>query len=217
MTYQIAISDIETVSEDPGFWTEARLRALLDAYDVENVEELPASELREYLALVTSDLAPAEAAVVALRQTFTEEELNEHQIEQIAHDMLLDKVVEEYPDISLHERLWHVNQLLYRAYNGKFPNTKASVILCSITPAEAGGKVFAKADVLRLMSPGLRGHAILPRLYEERMAGKADFPEAESILWRSEALGDGQYRLMTSEYWLSGEDFGTREFAAELT
>ncbi len=217
MTYHIRISDIAARTDAPDYWTDQRLRALLDAYAVENTEELPAAELREYLALVTSDLEPAEAAAVALRQTFTADELSDGQIEQIAHDMLMDKVVEEYPEIAYHERLWYVNQLLYRAYNGKFPNTKASVITCTITPAEEDTKhVLAKADLLRLLGHGLRGHAILPRLYEERMAGNVDFPEAESILWRVTPGADHAYTILTSEYWLSEEDFGAVEFEGAL-
>ncbi len=216
MTYTVQISDLDTIIEDPAYWTETKLRALLDAYSVENVEELATAELRDYLALVTSDLEPAEAAMIALRYAFTEDELSEGQIEQIAHDMLIDKVVEEYPEIGFHERLWHVNQLLYKAYNGKFPNTKASVISCTLTPAKDGQRVLAKADLLQLLAPGLRGHAILPRLYEERLAGTVPFPEAESILWQSEDLGQGRHRLMTSEYWLSSDDFGATEFEATL-
>lgn len=216
MTYRIHLTDIDARTDAPDYWTDERLRALLDAYAVENTEELPAAELREYLALVTSDLEPAEAAIVALRQTFTEDELSDGQIEQIAHDMLIDKVVEEYPEIAYHERLWYVNQLLYRAFNGKFPNTKASVITCTIAPAKETKHVLAKADLLRLFGNGLRGHAILPRLYEERMAGDVDFPEAEAILWQVTPGADHGYTILTSEYWLSEEDFGAMEFEGAL-
>jgi hypothetical protein len=41
------------------------------------------------------------------------EELNEGQIEQISHNMLIDKVCEEYPEIHI-ARLFHVNQLLLK-------------------------------------------------------------------------------------------------------
>ena len=216
MKYSIRITDIDARTDASDYWTDERLRGLLDAYDVENTDELPAGELREYLALVTSDLEPAEAAAVALRQTFSEDELSDGQIGQIAHDMLIDKVVEEYPEIAYHERLWYVNQLLYRAYNGKFPSTKASVITCTITPPGETDHVVAKADILRLFGKGLRAHAILPRLYDERMAGAVDFPEADAILWRVTPGSDHGYTIFTSEYWLSAEDFGALEFEGEL-
>jgi hypothetical protein len=64
------------------------------------------------------------------------EELNEGQIEQISHNMLIDKVCEEYPEIHMQGMLFHVNQLLFKAYNGKFPNAKASVVHFSMTPIE---------------------------------------------------------------------------------
>jgi hypothetical protein len=56
------------------------------------------------------------------------------QIEQISHNMLIDKVCEEY-QIHMQGRLFHVNQLLFKAYNGKFPNAKNPFVF-SLTPIE---------------------------------------------------------------------------------
>jgi hypothetical protein len=39
--------------------------------------------------------------------------------------MLIDKISEEYPEI-VQAPLYHINQLLFKAYNGKFPNAKAT-------------------------------------------------------------------------------------------
>jgi hypothetical protein len=48
------------------------------------------------------------------------------QIEQISHNMLIDKVCEEYPEIHMQDYSMSINCL--KLYNGKFPNTKASVV-----------------------------------------------------------------------------------------
>lgn len=105
MKYRVKIEGIDTITELPEYWSEADLRALLEAMDVNDAAQVDTSELRDYLALALSDLEPAEGAAVVLRYKFTEDELSDGQLEQVSHDMLSDKVVEEFPDISLHERL----------------------------------------------------------------------------------------------------------------
>jgi hypothetical protein len=42
--------------------------------------------------------------------------------------MLKDKVAEECSEPDLHFDLFNINQLLIKAYNGKSPNTEASII-----------------------------------------------------------------------------------------
>ena len=212
MTYHARVTDIATVTELPDYWSEADLRALLEALDVDGVSDLPTAELRDYLALALTDLEPAEGAAVVLRYKLGDA-LSEGQIEQVAHDMLEDRVAEEYPDILLHERLWHCNQLLYRAYNGKFPSTKASVLTVELKPVRGHGAPLDEAAVLQILSAGLNAHAVLPRLLGDQLAGREAFPTAEGILWTLTPKGDHVYELLTSAYWMSEEDFG--EFAFE--
>ena len=218
MKYRVEISDITTVTEVPDYWAEADLRALLEAMSVDEVADLPAAELRDYLALALDDMEPAEGAAVVLRYKITEDELSDGQLEQVSHDMLVDKVVEEYPDISLHERLWHCNQLLRRGYNGKFPNTEASVIRLTCTPSGKTSSSAAAPDeaaMLQILSAGLKPHAVLPRLLQPQLEGTEAFPTAEYILWDLRPTGDDAYEILTSDYWLSGEDFGEYEFEGE--
>ena len=124
MKYHVVVSSLESVNELPEFWSEADLRKLLGEMGIDDNASIATAELREYLALAASDLEPEESAALVLRQLISEDELSDTQIDQVSRDMLLDKIVEEYPEISLHARLFHANQLLYKAYNGKFPNTK---------------------------------------------------------------------------------------------
>lgn len=214
MTYTVHITDLTTVNALPDYWSEADLRALLEAYGMDEVAEIPTAELREYLALAMRELDPAEAAAVVLTYKLSDA-LTEGQIEQISHDMLEDKIVEEYPEIALHERLWHVNQLLYKGFNGKFPNTEASVITATITPKKDGGAPLDEAAALQVLGAGLIEHAVMPRLLEAQLKGTEAFPTAEHILWELETTGEHTYRLVTSDYWLSEEDFGSYEFEGE--
>ena len=46
--------------------------------------------------------------------------------------MIDDKVAEDYSDITLHYPLFNINQLHYKAFNGKFSNTKASLVKLEI-------------------------------------------------------------------------------------
>jgi hypothetical protein len=59
--------------------------------------------------------------------------LNEGQIQQISNDMLIDKISEEYPEIAM-APLYHIN--CFKAYNGKFPNAKATVMEFSVMPSK---------------------------------------------------------------------------------
>lgn len=219
MKYRVHIERIETITELPDYWTEADLRALLGALSVDDADALPAAELRDYLALALDDVEPAEGAAVVLRYKIAEDELSDGQLEQVSHDMLDDKVVEEYPEIALHERLWHCNQLLRRAYNGKFPNTEASVITLTCAPSgkTAAASVAApdEAAMLQILSAGLKPHAVLPRLLEGQLSGAEPFPTAAYILWALKPTGEHAYEILTSDYWLSEEDFGEYEFEGE--
>ena len=79
------------------------------------------------------------------------QELNEGQIEQISHNMLIDKVCEEYPEIHMQGRLFHVNQLLFKAYNGKFPNAKASVVHFSMAPTDGEAKELNRRKCVEII------------------------------------------------------------------
>ncbi|MGB3547522.1 MAG: hypothetical protein WBA17_11140 [Saprospiraceae bacterium] len=216
LNYQVTIKEIETVDEVPEYWTNADYAALLEELSFPDADQLKPEEYREYLFMAIGDVEPAEAAKVLLTQQLSDD-LNEHQIDQLAHDMLLDKIAEEYPDIALHARLFHVNQLLYKAYNGKFPNTKASIITCTVKPDKPADGPLTKAMLLKAFAPGLSSHCIIVRLFEDQLAGEAPFDSAENIIWELSSPAPDTYRIVTSDYWLNEEDFAEQEFAAVVT
>jgi hypothetical protein len=91
--------------------------------------------LSELLSMAITDFEPNEAAAIVLDYKLSDS-LNEGQIQQISNDMLIDKISEEYPEIAMQAPLYHINQLLFKAYNGKFPNAKATVMEFSVMPSK---------------------------------------------------------------------------------
>ena len=130
--------------------------------------------------------------------------------------MIDDSVTEEFADISLHFQLFNINRLLYEAYNGKFPNTKASVIKFEIKFLQNQKVNITKEIVLKAISCGLSEKNLILRLFEEQLSGKVKFLEAEHIVWEMEKLEDGTISIITSDYWINEEDFINYEFEGTI-
>ncbi len=212
MQFNIKINSAQTVEEIADYWSAEDYVQLLLKFDYPDAEKAGKDTLEELLLMAITDFEPNEAAAIILEYKLADQ-LNEGQIQQISNDMLLDKISEEYPDISLHARLFHINQLLFKAFNGKFPNTKATLINFSIEPLDNEGETdFTKATILHLLDNGLSDSNLIKRLFGEQMAGSKPFPEAENILWELQATGDQNYKILTSNYWLSKDDLVASEF-----
>jgi hypothetical protein len=78
---------------------------------------VPKKENLSELLSMAITFEPNEAAIVLDYKL--SDSLNEGQIQQISNDMLIDKISEEYPE-TMQAPLYHINQLLFKAYNGKF-------------------------------------------------------------------------------------------------
>ena len=216
MNYQTRIKRIDTVNEVEGYWSDDDLIQLLDRFNYPDGATAEKKNLPELLEMAISDYEPSEAAEIVLLYKFSEE-LNEGQIQQIAHNMLIDKVCEEYPEIQMQGRLFHVNQLLFKAYNGKFPNAKASVVHLSMVPEEDnGGKILTKENVLKLLNNGLSDRNLIKRLFNDQMMQNIPFPEAEGIIWELNTNDTINYTLVTSENWINNEDLISLEFDSVL-
>jgi hypothetical protein len=216
MNYQITINSANTVDEIETYWTNEDYIKLLEKFDYPDAADADASSLRELLFMAVSDFEPKEAAVIVLEYKLSDD-LNEGQIQQISNDMFLDKVCEEYPEIGLHSTLFHINQLLFKAYNGKFPNAKATIITATIAPLESENELqLTKENVLKLLSKGLSDSNLIKRLFDHAMNENAPFPEAEDVLWDLTTTDNLNYTITTSEYWLNKEDIIASEFEGVL-
>ncbi|WP_179336061.1 hypothetical protein [Winogradskyella costae] len=209
MKYHIIINSVKTVDELKNAWTNKDYIVLLEKFGLEDVNESSTSELLELLFMGISDFDPEEAASIILNYKLSEQ-LNENQIEQISHEMLLDKISEEYADITLHHQLFNINQLLHKAFNGTFPNAKATVVEFEITP----NKDITKEVILKAFDKTLVNNNVIKRLFSNHLAGKEAFDEAESIIWNLTSVSGNSYNLTTSEYWMSRDEFKDAEFDA---
>lgn len=215
MNYQIIIKRIDTVNEVEGYWSDEDFIELLEKFNFPDAATAEKKNLPELLEMAISDYEPNEAAEIILTYKLGEE-LNEGQIEQISHNMLIDKVCEEYPEIHMQGRLFHVNQLLFKAYNGKFPNAKASVVHFSMTPTDGELKKLTAENVLKLLNNGLSDRNLIKRLFDDQMTKNIPFPTAEGIIWELNTEDNVNYSLVTSENWINKEDVTTSEFEGVL-
>ncbi|KAA5824089.1 hypothetical protein FPF71_10770 [Algibacter amylolyticus] len=211
MKYHIVINSVKTVDELKDAWSNHDIIQLLNRLDFPDAANSKPEELNDLLAMAISDFEPNKAAAILLNYKF-HERLSDNQIEQISHEMLLDKISEEYADISFHHELFNVNQLLHKAYNGTFPNAKATIIEFEITP----NKEVSKEVALKALSVSLAKSNVIKRLFEDQLAGKEAFDEAEHIAWDLKPTTENGYILITSEYWISRDEFIEAEFDAKI-
>ncbi len=215
MNYQVVIKNIDTVNEVEGYWSDEDLVVLLQKFNYPDGATAEKSSLPELLEMAISDYEPNEAAQIVLEYKLGDE-LSAGQIEQISNNMLIDKVCEEYPEIHMQGRLFHVNQLLFKAYNGKFPNAKASVVHFSMTPIKGEPQKLTAENVLKLLNKGLSDRNLIKRLFENQMSQNISFPEAEGIVWELTTEDNVNYNLVTSENWINKEDITEYEFESVL-
>ncbi|MCW8850534.1 MAG: hypothetical protein OQJ81_11195 [Melioribacteraceae bacterium] len=211
MKCSIIIEDITTIKEIDGFWSNEDYNELLNRLDFPDANQVAPEELQEMLFMAITDYKPEEAAEIVLTYKFSDK-LSEGQIHNLAHEMIEDSVTEEFADISLHYPLFNINRLLYKAFNGKFPNTKASLITLEIKFPPNQKVKITKEIVLKALSKGLKDTNLVNRIFDEQIAGKVEFVEAESILWNFVKSDDGKITITTSDYWINEDDFIDTEF-----
>jgi len=112
--------------------------------------------------------------------------------------------------------LFHINQLLFKAYNGKFPNAKASIVHFSMTPTGGEAQKLTAENVLKLLNNGLSDRNLIKRLFENQISQNIPFPEAEAIVWELTTEDNVNYDLVTSENWINKEDITEYEFESVL-
>lgn len=211
MKFNIKINNIASVEEIENFWNNNDYINLLELFNFPDANTLKPESLKEMLQMAITDFEANEAAQIVLRYRLSER-LTEGQIAQISNDMLLDKVSEEYPEIDLHYDMFNINQLLYKAYNGKFPNAKATIVDFSIVSTDGYDQLITKEMVLKAFDAGVSDRNIIKRLFKEQMSTDMVFVEAESILWELIKKDETNYTLITSEYWLNNEEIEVLEF-----
>lgn len=216
MKYHIIINNIKSVKELPNAWSNEDYIQLLERFGFDDAHNSKPEEILELLFMAISDFEPEEAASIVLEYKLSNY-LNSNQIEQVSNEMLEDKISEEYADISLHHQLFNINQLLYKAFNGTFPNAKATIIEFEIEHLDKNKKTITEEVVLKCFNTTLSGNNVIKRLFSEQLSGKKEFKEAEHIAWQLNHLSSNSYALITSDYWISKDEFLEAEFDANIT
>ena len=207
-TYTVERLSFQSLTELPTAWQNPDYLALLRQLDYPNPETLAPAELKEMAQMALTDLEPAAAAEAVLTYLLADE-LTAGQLEQLAHQMETEKLWEENPELRLHPAFFNATQLLYTAYNGKFPHPQAVEFRVKITaPTPADLAVFdpePAVPLLRLLAQGLSDHALVHRLFSEQLAG-GEFPSAPLVLWQrtpGEKTADSVvFDVVSSAYWL---------------
>jgi hypothetical protein len=203
-SFKVEILSFNTIHELPGSWETTDYLALLNSMDYANPEEIKESELKEMCLMALTDYEPAESAKIVLDYVI-QDRLTDGQIENLSHEILTEKLWEEYPELSLHPDLFRATQLLYQAYNGKFPRTEAVQFQMKITGDTSVFEESAEAPVVRLLAAGMSDHSLIHRLFADQVAGTT-FREAESILWQLNTITSEAdsvtYEVVSSSYWL---------------
>ncbi|WP_372744452.1 hypothetical protein [Lutibacter sp.] len=215
MKYNVKIHTVKTVDEIEGVWTNTDYKNLLEKFDYPDAKSITDNELKEYLFMAITDFEPNEAAAILLTYKLSNV-LNEGQIDSLSHEMLLDKISEEYPNIFLHATLFDINQLLYKAYNGTFPNAKATIIEFELTPLDESKDIeITKEIVVKCLVIGFSPSNLINRLFTEQLESETPFTDAEGILWYL-TNENNTFKLTTSEYWIAKEDVINGDFEAEI-
>ena len=215
MKIAVKIIGIKSVNEIADYWTNQDFTELLKRFDFSDVDQISPDELREMLYLAITDFEPAEAAQIVLTYKLSNE-LSEGQIQSLSHDMIEDKVAEEYPEPELHFDLFNINQLLFKAYNGTFPNTEASIIDIELPNEKDGQTEITEEIMTKLLSDALTDKSILKRLYSDQIEGKAPFEDAAKFIWSLTKINNNQYELLTSKYWIEKEDIIQSEYISNI-
>lgn len=210
-SFKVERLHFKTIHELPNAWTNQDFTNLLEIMEYSDVSELKPEELKEMCMMSLTDHEPEDAAKIVLAYIFNDR-LNKGQIENISNEMIDEKMWEEYADLSLHEAFFNVNQLLYEAFNGKFPRPEAVKFQVKVTGTQKEGmrvfKAFPEAPLIRLLVGGMPQNTLIYRLFEEQVDGD-QFTDAKDIVWQLniEEIGDNEmlFDIISSSYWF--QDF----------
>ncbi|ALO17427.1 hypothetical protein L21SP5_03834 [Salinivirga cyanobacteriivorans] len=211
----VKISDLKTKDELKDAWSLADYRELMNRFEVPDPETVKDNEVRDFLFMAINEFEPEESAVIVLDYKLSGY-LNEGQIDNLSNEMLREKMPEKYSEIDFHKTLFEVNQLLYKAYNGKFPHIQFNVLDLEIKASDNETEIN-KEFALKALSHGLNENNLLWRLFGDQLESKVAFPEADAIVWDLNEKGDDQYELIISEKWLTQGEIEKTEYECTVT
>ena len=187
ITYKAEILNFDTILALPNSWNANKYKELLEVMDYGDISEIPESELKEMCYMSIADNEPEEAARVILGYVF-KDRLNEGQIDNLSNEMREEKMWEEYAEIGYHEDFFNTGQILYDAFNGKFPHPEAVEFEVKITSDKLKDLLIdnsiSEAALIRLLAQGMPENTLINRLFTEQL-NSTTFEEASNIIWQT--------------------------------
>lgn len=212
---KVKIIEVKTVNEIESYWSNEDYINLLQEFAFPDTDKVKQENLKEMLHMAITDFEPSEAARIVLNYKLSEK-LNEGQIQSISHEMTADKVAEEYPEPSLHFDLFNINQLLYKAYNGTFPNTEATLQEFEVLEDD-GMSIGVDREILaKIIAGGLKENSLVKRLYADQLDGTAPFEDAHKFIWTIDNPEKNKYKILTSRYWMDEGDVATADYTTQV-
>ncbi|WP_027392456.1 hypothetical protein [Aquimarina latercula] len=219
--FEVELLKFEYLKELPNFWTFKNYRELLTLLEYGDTSDISAEDLKEMCLLSLTDNEPEEAARIVLEYVF-KERLTSGQLDNLSHEIVDEKLWEEYSDLSMHEDFFNVTQLLYEAFNGKFPHPEAVKFQIKITTKDEEDLwVFKKngeSALIRLLTQGMPKNTLINRLYNYQIRSN-EFNEARDIVWQYIQIETNNnsvtFEILSSAYWFKDLKYLT-SFEAEM-
>ena len=212
---RVKIIEFKTLNQLDDYWTNEDYSNLLKVFDFPDTDSIKESNLKEMLYMAITDFEPSEAASEILKYKMSNV-LNEGQIQSISHEMINDRVAEEYPDPELHYDLFNINQLLFEAYNGTFPNTEATKIKFEIIKDDNVDISTNREIISKIIGGGLTEQSLVKRLFSNQLDGSEKFEDADKFIWKIKYSIKNQYEILTSKYWIDKEDIISMEYEVNV-
>ena len=206
--FEITITKFNKIEKLPNSWVKQDLVNVLELCDFGVIDKIADNELLDYVHMSLQEKEPEESATILMDYKLGSK-LNEGQIQNLSHDIQEESLWEEYQDMSLHEELFNITSLLYKAYNGKFPHAVAADLTLEIKAlnhnAEEELQNIDETILARIFGFGQTDHAVINRLFDEKIIS-GDFPEAKDIIWQYSAIKTEdksvQVNVITALYWI---------------
>jgi len=219
--FNVAISNFKTIEELPNAWSKQDYLNLLELLEFGDTTDIAPEELKDMCLMALSDNEPDEAAKITLDYIF-KDRLNAGQKDNLSHEMIDEKIWEEYADLSMHEEFFNATQLLYQAFNGKFPHPIAVKFNVTIKAKKAEDLTVLNKDteavLLRLLVKGMPENTLINRLFKDEVEGESSFPAAKDIIWQFKKIDGSEdtvnLEIISSTYWFNDLKF-TDTFEAE--
>ncbi len=184
--YKVEISNFQTILTLPNYWTNQKYKDLLGVMEYGDISEIPDAELKDMCYMDIADNEPEESARLILGYVFSDR-LNSGQIDNLSNEMREEKMWEEYAEIGYHEDFFNTGQILYDAFNGKFPHPEAVKFQIKITSDKLKDLLIddkiTEAALIRLLAHGMSENTLINRLFTEQLNSET-FIEAENIIWQ---------------------------------